>query len=68
MGCLIKTLILKNQAGAYVPAFSLGIKKTKGGFIMLRVLPGFIGITVFLTVFIGALIVHDTMKNILSLV
>jgi len=35
---------------------------------MLRVLPGFIGITVFLTVFIGALIVHDTMKNILSLV
>ena len=30
MGCLIKTLILKNQAGAYVPAFSLGIKKRKG--------------------------------------
>jgi hypothetical protein len=35
---------------------------------MLRVLPGFIGITVFLTVFIGACIVHDTFKNILMMV
>ena len=36
MGCLIKTLILKNQAGAYVPAFSLGIKKRKGALLCLE--------------------------------
>ena len=40
MGCLIKTLILKNQAGAYVPAFSLGIKNLKGGFTDLSRVAG----------------------------
>jgi len=44
MGCLIKTLILKNQAGAYVPAFSLGIKKRKGA---LQIFPELQGFTAF---------------------
>jgi|CZCB01.1.fsa_nt_gi hypothetical protein len=35
---------------------------------MLRVLPGFIGIVVFAMVFIGAYIVHDTLKTILEMV